>query len=389
MDSCIICEESCYKIISCPSCIYDVCSDCYKNSLEIKPNHCAGCNTKIQKSFVRKSFSTSYFKGDYKKACIKDLLRKENKKISLTISKASVGKNAANKVLNSAAKSILTKASLIAEKSVGEHNIELMKQVVDLLGQWKKDSQEIVYPIDAYVCPDKNCNGYLNQNSCINCECVVCNKCKVLIKKNHVCSQEDLDQAKSMLEIIKPCPNCKINVRKGDNDCTHIYCENCNHRFDWNTLKQIPKNIFYNRYSSRVDISYTPIPIDYVKNRSVYSRINFLKHHLHFYNNIIIVGHENLRRDFINGFIDKETLGEKLYEFDYQREYVIAMINVFNDGLNKYRDLRMSNEYMFINEINRLIDDSEFIMYGVEKELDDIQDYYNRKIPILTPSTKY
>jgi len=75
--------------------------------------------------------------------------------------------------------------------------------------------------------------------TCFVCECSHCTKCGLMHPK-HACDtflNDKFIKQQMKKELIKKCPNCKVNIEKNDG-CNHMTCKKCGYQFDWLTLKR-------------------------------------------------------------------------------------------------------------------------------------------------------
>lgn len=76
---------------------------------------------------------------------------------------------------------------------------------------------------------------------CVVCDAVECAKCHQPREggggvEMHVCDTANVATVEALREISKPCPNCGVLIERVDG-CAHMFCTQCSHPFDWNTMK--------------------------------------------------------------------------------------------------------------------------------------------------------
>ena len=86
-------------------------------------------------------------------------------------------------------------------------------------------------------CPVDNCKGYIksdNHNCCL-CNTCICKHCHIVISKEHVCKEENVESVKNLLLETKACPTCGTRIFKTDG-CDQMFCVKCDTAFSWTTL---------------------------------------------------------------------------------------------------------------------------------------------------------
>ena len=73
-------------------------------------------------------------------------------------------------------------------------------------------------------CPNKKCNGYLNNDYiCTICDTKLCIKCEKIKTNNHICDDVDIDTVLLKKKECNNCPRCAIETFK-DGGCSQVWC---------------------------------------------------------------------------------------------------------------------------------------------------------------------
>jgi hypothetical protein len=104
-------------------------------------------------------------------------------------------------------------------------------------------------------CTKEGCNSLIsNKYKCPMCSSYTCKECHVNIAthddlKVHECDQNTVETIKLIKKETKQCPKCNINITKIIG-CNHMFCTNCNTKFEWNSLRIITRGSFHNPHYS-------------------------------------------------------------------------------------------------------------------------------------------
>jgi hypothetical protein len=93
-------------------------------------------------------------------------------------------------------------------------------------------------------CPIKNCDGFVFDSKCGECNSVICKKCNTEKKENHECIEEDLESVKEIKNSSSNCPGCWVPISK-INGCNQMWCTKCRTAFDYRSGEIIKKH-FHN-----------------------------------------------------------------------------------------------------------------------------------------------
>jgi len=100
------------------------------------------------------------------------------------------------------------------------------------------------------ACPAEECRGYLSTAwKCGLCQRFTCKDCHVIKNdsEDHVCKEEDKATAELLVQNTKPCPSCATGIFKVDG-CNVMYCTNCHTAFHWRTGELITRDIHNPHY---------------------------------------------------------------------------------------------------------------------------------------------
>lgn len=230
------------------------------HEMKIPPGErgCINCNKLWDDEYIKYMFGKKVY-TQFKLLANKNLLERE-----LSLLPAS----------QDAAKYEKLKREINAQNEVIKEKIlEVELQRTKLLREYEKnedklEQQQVVKSVYIFPCPVevidedgnyKKCKGLIVEDdmTCSVCSAVVCRRCHVHIPssstgtkgrrtkaKKHVCKQEDVKSAKTVLDNTKGCPTCASRIQKIDG-CSQMFCTNCMTAFDWDTL-QIVKGAIHN-----------------------------------------------------------------------------------------------------------------------------------------------
>ena len=311
---CIVCCEECIDnhylcneiLESKEKCGFHACTNCYKKYLleSSKEPHCMSCRIIMPFEKQLSCFSKEWlFFGKYKihrevqlmhieqQRFTQDLIKIENKKKiqNLIDERQKIGKIYQNKIDMINKNKFLEIDSISAEnngllkKKKSEPIIEeirnLQKNIDDIHKLYSNKTDEIrnehrlkVIPINDqinkerdlqwlfqkkrvsfdynYQCPDKECNGILNNDFiCVLCNKITCKKCYIINEneETHECDPEQIKTFKKIKEEAKPCPSCGEFISK-ISGCDQMFCVTCGTSFSWKT-GNIEKGVIHNPHA--------------------------------------------------------------------------------------------------------------------------------------------
>jgi hypothetical protein len=239
MTDCSICCEkinnSRRKLITCPSCNFEVCLVCFKRylleSVKQTPD-CMSCHNNLTFDFLTQYTPNSFYNGEYRTKRAKNLLSTEKSLLPDTqhLVEEEKRKNKLREELNKLK---------IKEKALKNE----LKHIKLLISETERSFYE--RPLErterkkfVMRCPAEDCRGFLSQQyKCGTCEKYACPKChKLKNGKNdeeHVCNEDDIATAELLNKDTKPCPKCSVPIFK-ISGCDLMWCVSCHVTFSWN-----------------------------------------------------------------------------------------------------------------------------------------------------------
>lgn len=272
------------RLITCPACQYDACSECIRKfllSIYLEP-HCMNCHVAWSNDFWRDAFPKSFINGELRQHRMHIILDKEKSLLPLSMADArrraklleyqniriNAIKHAEQKKLaiyNFAGilikeidgqieiceknKDILKKLSL--DYAIEQFEVDYSTRVINKLQDLEFSNKKSINVKRHFVrsCPAIGCKGLLStQWKCSLCSVHVCHECHDIIDKNqnnHICIPENVATAKLIAKDTKPCPSCTCLIFR-ISGCSQMWCTQCNNAFDWNTGDRIDQRILHN-----------------------------------------------------------------------------------------------------------------------------------------------
>jgi len=273
MSICPICAELSLRLVICPHCNSEFCSQCFRKYLLTTTTEiplCMCCNKIHTLEFIRMNTTKTFHDGQYRNHRAVLLLQKEKLILPDKMQLAHEQKNILNirdiidnrkkqkKELLDMKKEILSKSE--TKKEILENRV-LLKKIANLIQEVNAgisslvetiteldiakrrryyDSQTICSSEKEYIlCPYDSCRGSINileSDKCPICSQQVCKKCYTKISENHKCSDNDIKSLKYIKKSTKNCPKCTIPIYKIDG-CEQIWCVKCHTAFNYVTGK--------------------------------------------------------------------------------------------------------------------------------------------------------
>ena len=306
---CIVCCEKCIDnhylcneiLESKEKCGFHACTNCYKKYLleSSKEPHCMSCRIIMPFEKQLSCFSKEWLFGKYKihrevqlmhieqQRFTQDLIKIENKKKiqNLIDEKQKIDKIYQNKIIMNNKNKILEINSINVKINDLEKKLEPIYEEIRNLQKNKNDIHKLflnktheiqneqrlkVIPINDqinkerdlqkkkkrvsfdynYQCPDKECNGILNNDFiCVLCDKKTCKKCYIINEneETHECDPEQIKTFKKIKEEAKPCPSCGEFISK-ISGCDQMFCVTCGTSFSWKT-GAVEKGVIHNPHA--------------------------------------------------------------------------------------------------------------------------------------------
>ena len=215
MKTCPILEckiNSINKMVKCQYCEFFSCISCFETFLKQKDiPQCMSCKKVWTEEYIDDVFNKSF----------KKKLKEKQKLIIFDREKAMIPET-------------MIELEKIKKKEIINNKIYLLRNQISVLEKEirdiniyyeHKDKDETIKKIKIIKqCPNKKCNGYLNNKyKCIICETKLCLDCEKIKNDNHICEKEDIDTVLLKKKECKYCPTCSFETFK-DGGCYMVWC---------------------------------------------------------------------------------------------------------------------------------------------------------------------
>lgn len=224
-------------------CGFTTCDACFRTwitSDTSKEPSCPGCKRVFSQDYIYQTCVKTFVKSRY--AVYRQAFLAAREKLYLVddfeaVRSEKMRRNLRKQLLSGYKK----KKSLLRKKMcVQEINARILDLKQELTGFLTLSTTNSKTPStrkkNEYVLPCPDCRGFIrvSDHSCTLCETEVCGRC--LMKKNapHICREEDVVTANSILGNTKPCPRCAVRIHK-ISGCDQMWCVMCHCTFSWET----------------------------------------------------------------------------------------------------------------------------------------------------------
>lgn len=112
----------------------------------------------------------------------------------------------------------------------------------------KFEKNQITKTNFTWHCPDGKCRGFLDEKYvCPMCKIRACEKCHIIIEKDHKCNKDMIETINHIKKTTKQCPNCHVPIHK-ISGCPQMFCTQCFKAFDYKTGKSVQGRIHNPHY---------------------------------------------------------------------------------------------------------------------------------------------
>lgn len=243
MGECGVCIETYTKRdrkkVSCPSCEYEVCSQCVQRYLldTVNDPHCMGCKVIWGREFLDNNLQKTFIKKQLKEHRENVLFERE--KSYFPQDQAIIAREKECKKIEKQVREIEDKIYALRLEA------ENLKTQVNGIRNGVGSFRDQVKVNIVRKCPIENCKGFLGENwECQMCESRICSKCNEKKDEEHECNPESVQTFSLIKKDTKPCPNCGEMIYK-ISGCPQMWCTSCHIAFDWNTLR-IERGVIHN-----------------------------------------------------------------------------------------------------------------------------------------------
>ena len=256
MTYCVICcndiSNKGPKLLDCQQCRFSACHDCHKQYIlsNIIEPQCMECKNPLSREYLMEIFDREFVKKKFLPHMA--LLLLEQEKMLLPQTQPEANKVLKLRSLSAKLKTLPTNQKLLSYCKLNniEHDFDERKRLRNLekIEIWhamrvvqndaikEKDIQEEdVQATYIMKCPCEDCRGFVtSEYFCETCNSIICDRCRCPKSDKHICSKEDVQNAREIINSTKPCPKCFVPIFK-NGGCSQIWCPQCHVTFDFNT----------------------------------------------------------------------------------------------------------------------------------------------------------
>ena len=226
---CAICYDVCPKTIKCADyfCTCRICNDCLSNYLDVAVKEsllpiCIGTGCQAPYLFEHVEPLSVDLSYKFQAACYNNQVQQNKGKIDENARQKQVIEDLRNERTKYLRTTFPIAIRLVAEITCKSNlNRVKIEKVKNNFGR---------------ICMNSFCPGTLGQDLvCTLCSSKFCEKCEMLILKDHQCRSEDLESV-NLAKSLPQCPNCGLHLAK-DKACDHVRCGVCGTKFIYGTDK--------------------------------------------------------------------------------------------------------------------------------------------------------
>jgi len=399
---CSVCFESFNKKnhlkVSCPFCELEACKTCVQTYLlsSTQEPHCMGCKHELNREFID-SFCTKIFRNKHFKLHRENVLF-EREKARMPETQIYVSRELRIRSLRTSSAYLVY---LVNRIRIGNTFTEpTMGCIIDVL---KMHINNIIETIQAtrlgdvetpasvafmQSCPSPDCRGFLMDDwTCGVCMESFCEKCHEVNDEGHVCDQDTVKTIKLLKRDTKPCPKCNTPIYRIEG-CAQMWCTQCHTAFDWRTGHIETGRIhnphyfeFKKRTREHGDIPCGGVPT-YRELKEAGSSKEMLDVSIELYRierelmyrfGYLYDDNLYLRMKYMLNEITEEDFKRELQRRDKYnakvgdiRDIYRMFLDTVGDILRQYM-LNMSNEHVYMGEIDGLIQYTNIVMARIRK----------------------
>jgi len=254
-------------------------------------------------------------------------------------------------------------------------------------------------------CVQNECKGYIMSDYiCGICHVHICEKCHILLSKNHICKQQDIDSIEFINNDTKACPHCFTRIHKYEG-CDQAYCTQCKTAFSYSTGK-IEKGRIHNphyyeelqKINKNIDINCVDNPTFIIFNSKDYENKAFnrikiynILHRLYIHTIGILENkyNYNIMNDIEDEYIQNVDFYRNIWNrINYTLEYIykedfINLIYINYKKINFNNDIYdVISEYINIFK-NILINMKFFIEYDFKNNSNENKEVFENLYSLL------
>jgi hypothetical protein len=271
--------------VTCQSCGYEACRQCYATFILDATNtlpNCMNCHKEFQREFLVDKFTLKFVSKDWKDHRERIIFQKERALLPTRqpVAEMVKRKNDLNTQSNQLLEQINTLRAqhyaCLTEKNRLEHRIRIGPAADAALPGAASHREHAAF---VRPCPNTaaNCRGFLStQWKCNLCSMWTCKDCHEMKgdaqDTPHVCNADNLASAKLIDAETRACPKCGARVYK-ISGCNQMFCTACNDcAFDWVTgrIETVIHNPHYYEFQRQLNGGQAPrVPGDILCGREI------------------------------------------------------------------------------------------------------------------------
>lgn len=328
---CAICldpyNKSTRTPITCQSCGYQACRQCYATFILDGSNtlpNCMNCHKEFQREFLVNNFTLKFVSKDWKDHRERIILQKERallptrQPVAEMVRRKDVLNNECNQILEQINALRAKHYACMTEKTRLEHRIRV-GPTADAAASGSSANR--AHAAFIRPCPNSaaNCRGFLStQWKCNLCNMWACKDCHEMKGEAqdtpHVCNPDNLASAKLIDAETRACPKCGARVYK-ISGCNQMFCTACNDcAFDWVTgrIETVIHNPHYYEFQRQLHGGQAPrVPGDILCGREIDNMTTTVVSNLFPEESITrnMIVWRNLHKDFINAPVPTGGVG--------------------------------------------------------------------------------
>ena len=449
VSTCNICcdfiNKSTKKLNQCPSCDYEVCSECnIKFILSVKfYASCMNCKSQFTYETMEKYFTKKFINGEYTDHINKMLIDKDKARLPEDQPAAEffLEKNRIIFKLTEIAKEYKELQLYVYGCDIRQYYpnkfIDVQIRIEELRKEYSKynkkftttfENSEIVIRTSEvkYIrkCIADTCKGFLNiEYKCGICNILVCKDCNEIVKPEHICDKDTVATIKIINLESKQCPKvgCDFTIYKTEG-CDQMYCTQCHTAWDWKTGNIETKRIHNPHYYEYIrQINNGEVPREQDDNQCgnilpnliyVIRKLNLMKipkniqrtishiHRMHIYieeviiprwNTVIEDFEEKTRKNRINYLISSNETEYtwRLIHYESEREMARQIIDIYMSLIiilkDKFQDIMIIQTIEDFNIIYESFDQVKLYINELIEKLS--KRYNNRSIDLIDISS--
>lgn len=239
--------------VTCAQCTFSACRDCNKRYIlgTVNEPHCMNCKIPWNSEFITENFTKKFFNEDLAEHRANVLFENEKAHMPTTQERIRV-MHAQREVAT--LRNMANMYDEINRPDEAAHYRRMVHQIIVENPEADDDAgpsapKKVVKARPVCGCIRDDCRGFIMNDSwkCGVCNTKVCNGCLKANEEGHVCTKDDKETRKALLNNTKPCPKCAAMIFKTAG-CSQMWCVMCQTTFDWNTGEIVTNSYIHNHH---------------------------------------------------------------------------------------------------------------------------------------------